>query len=655
MSVELFINGSIIELSDKTNIGLTFQRNNIAELQTRQGNTSNEFSVPKTQSNQIAFENSDNVNSATYFPYRKLDAKITQNGIEIMPEAVASIEEADKNYKVIVNNGVTSFFDLLGEKKLSDLDLSASDHQWSMSSGNVIDFTRDDWRYLLIDWGNNFNGIATSIRANADRLIPVMFVKYLLEKCCSEVGYSVYGSFVDDSKYPRLLYTPDSFFHTEEWLDSKLKRGVIQTNYNLITSDAPLDGSSITTVYNILNTLADPPEMTGAGYLSYTPTENIFGNLSFNCLVEQISVSPDPSFLSFDIIRLSDSSVVATTGDIVADLLFGSILSVSIATGNIMMYPSDTFQFRCTMTYNRISPGITPQVRIYKDGVGQFTPYKEIHYGTAIDMASVYVTTQKNFIKDVLKMYCLNVYVNETTKKVRIDFFNDVKKNIPNAIDWSKKVDMKVIPVLSYSFGNYAQKNNFKWKDNEFVTKGFGDYYFLVDNEKLELESNQLEMLASATESEIKLGGIFCPKIKAIMSSTIEWQKVNNRFLLLDEQNGNVNYYDQSTDSSVTSYQTINLPFCYFKKTGKVDNLGFDDSLIDKHYGTIKGILDRVKYYSVAISPMLNAVDISQLDFNIPIYLDIHFKEFKVNGYFYLNRLENYSGNKNAVAKLLRL
>lgn len=652
MSLELEINGSVVEFSEATRIGLTFQRNTLAELEKRQGNTSNQFKLPKTKRNQIIFENADNVNSSTTLPYRKLSAKMRQAGVEIMPEAVASLETADKFYNLIVNNGVTSFFNLVGDKLLSDLPLSSSDHVWNAT--NAKDFTRSDWRYCLIDWGYNIQTLNTSNIAEVREIIPVMFVKYLLEKICSEIGYTATGSFIDSQQYPRLMYTPDTFTRTAEWKELRENIAEIATDWIFNTSDAPLDGSSITTTRNILNTNNDTDISGGPTGVIYTAPETIHGYLEASFVVEQMTVSPDPIYCAFDIVRVSDGAVMASTGDIAASIIYGDTLAVSLSVLGTLAAGSQ-YQWRMTMEYNRISPGITPQIKVHKSGTCRFIPYPEIIFGTRIDMASIYQTKQVEFIRELLKMKCINVDVNEVTKVIRFDFFNDLTDNIPLAKDWSDKVDLSVQPQLSYTYGNYGQRNNFKWKEHDTVTKGYGDYYLEVNNDKLELVKDQFVMNASATENVIRLAGRQCPKIHGIEASTRVWKRPNNRFLLIDTQTipAGIRYNDGGV---FTGTLTANIPLAYFKKDGKTDNLGFDDSLVETYYSTVKGVLDNVKFYKLAFKPGgLTSADIAALNFNIPIFLNVQYKEHKVNGLFYLNKLENFDGVRSTVGELLRL
>ena len=88
------------------------------------------------------------------------------------------------------------------------------------------------------------------------------------------------------------------------------------------------------------------------------------------------------------------------------------------------------------------------------------------------------------------------------------------------------------------------------------------------------------------------------------------------------------------------------------QKDGKTDSLDFP-SLINENYNVLMGIMEQVKFISAAFK--LNEVDIANLDFTIPIYLDVHYSEININGYFYINKISNFKKNSDTKVDLIRL
>ncbi len=71
----LFINEVELDLGNQT-FALTLQVNDLANVQDRQFNFTNQVEVPKTRRNRIALELSDSVQSFSAIPYRKNKARL---------------------------------------------------------------------------------------------------------------------------------------------------------------------------------------------------------------------------------------------------------------------------------------------------------------------------------------------------------------------------------------------------------------------------------------------------------------------------------------------------------------------------------------------------------------------------------------------------
>ena len=95
---QLIVNGKTLILSDQTRIGITYQANNIGELQNRQGTFTNTFKLPLVRDNIEALELVNQMTSTTVLPYRKLSATYLENGIEIIGNGTATIVSIDSQF-----------------------------------------------------------------------------------------------------------------------------------------------------------------------------------------------------------------------------------------------------------------------------------------------------------------------------------------------------------------------------------------------------------------------------------------------------------------------------------------------------------------------------------------------------------------------------
>src|SRR5215469_15408241 len=95
--LQLYINDQLADLSDDSPVALTFQINNLAEVQNQQGNTSNQFKLPLTQRNRRILGFPDDVAFTTQAPYTQYPAKLVQDGLEIIPYGVAELNQIDQD------------------------------------------------------------------------------------------------------------------------------------------------------------------------------------------------------------------------------------------------------------------------------------------------------------------------------------------------------------------------------------------------------------------------------------------------------------------------------------------------------------------------------------------------------------------------------
>src|ERR1700743_3832842 len=95
--LQLYINEQLVDLNDDSPIALTFQSNNLAEVQNQQGNTSNQFKLPLTQRNRRILGFPDDVAFSSNLPYQKYRAKIVQDGLEIVPYGIGELNGIDQD------------------------------------------------------------------------------------------------------------------------------------------------------------------------------------------------------------------------------------------------------------------------------------------------------------------------------------------------------------------------------------------------------------------------------------------------------------------------------------------------------------------------------------------------------------------------------
>lgn len=638
MSKELYINGSLVELSDQSKIGLTLQANTLSNLQTRQGSFTNSFIVPRTPNNQTVLANSSNVNSSTTIPYKKNGVKYVEDGIEIVQDGFAIVQSFAKGYSVTVYSGNLDFFDLLGESLLSDLDLSDLDHVYDLTTVLASYSNTDGYIYSNID----FRKITSSLSPSNMGRSAFMFVKTLMNRIAASVGYTLQGDLLADDYYINMILTTD-FKHDQAWQDDK-------NSSTSLLAPSPIStviSGSTTTVYNIgfpssgyiAGGLYTVPEQMHAGFSAVIPVQfGVTGSGS------QFADVASMQIVNVTTATILDSDTINPNTDIGAGAERFYTFQVNASSASYS--PGDQIQIRFEQTYSAI--GLYKWSFLagsfYKANVSTgFIPY----LGGSVNVSAIqHNMKQKDFFKGILNMFCAVPQPNVATKVLKIERLNKIQSNIPNALNWSNKIDVKRGFSIAYHDSNYGQSNLLKYTNDEEVVAGIKaspisdtDGEILVNDEVLSKEQTIIQLPFSGTyESRIPYKNddysidAFTPRVLLL-----------GRFFF-NPSTGITTYYPGQDGSG-------------FFNTAIYETLTFNDvpghnSFAD-NYSTIKNIL--VNFKKISTYFHLTAVDIANIDFLTPIYLDVHTADIQVNGFFYLNIVENYKGGESTKCELIRL
>ena len=116
------INGTFLDLRENTRVIFDIATNTIGEVETRQGVTTNEFTVPATKNNRITCG------------CAVLEGSIYFDNVEI-EKGFFKVFEIDENENNIVlkfysNNAI--WFDAIADQSLRDVDLSQFHHKYTV-------------------------------------------------------------------------------------------------------------------------------------------------------------------------------------------------------------------------------------------------------------------------------------------------------------------------------------------------------------------------------------------------------------------------------------------------------------------------------------------------------------------------------------------
>lgn len=635
---QLFINGKEIELSDATRIGVTYQANNLGELRNRQGNFTNTFKVPRTRKNEFNLEHVSIMTSATLVPYRKSEATYIEGGLELISRGEAIIQNSDEKYIYInIVGGNVDLSKAIGDVIVGELYQDDASHLWDFQNVFNSRWGTEYYIYPFIDWRIDINSFYGSPTVDPRQMLPACVVTGLFDRLEQYTGFNFTGSYIESEEHKNMILTPDHFSLNEDFIDDvELKASIAFGSFNL---PVPEGNGYVQSFYPIAMAFNDPSFFNGI----YYPPTNQVGRLRWNAnfVIRQLYDNGGLGFLEFPQTRefWFIAQIKNNSGAVLAEKTFehqiGEVYDldsfipfvIDIQTPEMILLAGEGYFCNIIVWAEQHSNADTIIEFGFSnnDSIFSKSPGTSLVYGNEIRFVDLFRMSAKDVLKDILQLRGVVLQTNSYTREVQFNFFQDLIDNKPIAKDWSDKVDIRS-HNLSFKFGKYGQRNWLRFKANDSVEDNLGDYYFDIDDQTLADEVDVVQLKHSATEEATRYLGSNIPTIEAV-DSLNKWQKPGWRLLQIDRQitTHQVNYNDGTSSVNTTD----SIPFTQFE--------GFNE-LVPKYYEILTDILDRTKVIVLPIK--LDATDIQELDFVIPIFLDV--PELDVNGYFYINKISNY-------------
>jgi hypothetical protein len=618
---ELYINGSLCDLSDFSIIGVTKQANDIGELQNRQGDFTNTFKLPLTQRNILLCGVPNDVQSNSSIPYQILNITYIQNGVTIVTNGRGVIEAVNQFIELSVTAGNTSLSDTIGDITIGEL--FNSTFTWNLT--NVID-TSDYWIFPLIDWRTDIDTYFDTAETDARFMLPCLKIPEFFQRLETYTGFQFDGTFINSSDFNQMVISPSDFVRTAtlevnkatwenngisdiQWLTFLGVGGTgVQSNVVLPKTDTFTNSEFYQTTVPTFQ-----PFTNQVGVLKYTTTINLF---RFGDSNEDKTIS-----IKAYIYNLTTNTLLSfyQTATITTKMNIGNVVNfvISFQTDEMIFLATDEYivNFDVIVQVDNKDSNVRVSIPVTKF---EFQQTKAIIFGSEISFRDLFRMKAKDVLKDVLNLRCLMLQTDNYSNITRLDYFNDIKSKTP--IDWTSKLDVSA-KNISFTFGKYARRNWLRFKNNTNVQDQIGDAYFDVSNDNLEAEKDVIKLSHTATEQRSKFNGVNIPKIKAI-DSGLQWNKPDYRILNVALQPIEVDYTDGTTTTTVTECPVANF-------------IG-GDLILQNYYDSIQSILDKSKVVNLPFR--LSAVDIENIDYLTPIYVECF-------GTFYLNKINAFKGD----------
>jgi hypothetical protein len=473
--VDLYIDNTRADAFNDESISLELSTQNIKDIGKVFGEFSQTFSLPATKTNNGIFKHYYNVDIVGGFDANvRIDAIIEVNTI-IFREGSIELEGLQfKNgepyaYNVTFYGKTASLKDEFGEDQLTDLDLSAYDHDYNITNienglADYVSGTGSTIIYPLISSSHNWYYNSASSDEEIDNihyhsgggghihgvqyydLKPAIKVKAILDAIEADYGITFNSNFFDTADFAKLFM----WCHRKEGYMFKGQRDSYPTQ--------TIDFQSATGSFNLLKDAFEP-----------TTTVPDLGILRLNYNFSFISGSE----VDFSVVRLRDgkSQKIATTRLSTAGSTSGTFILYDLDGGD-----SVYFEFSPPADWG----GGTIQLSCNIEGTEDYAPYTQIFTATTGGLIQTYSTElvvadqmpeQKiiDFLSGLVKMFNLVVtYEGGNTYKIEPldDWYADGTTH-----DFTRYIDTT---EYSANRADLYRRISFKYQETEAL---FGERY----------------------------------------------------------------------------------------------------------------------------------------------------------------------------------
>jgi hypothetical protein len=684
--LQLYINDQLVDLNDDSPIALTFQINNLGEVQNQQGNTSNQFKLPLTQRNRQVLGFPDDIAFTTNAPYQQYQAKLIQDGLEIIPYGIAELNSIEQNNaNITVLSGNVDFFDAI-DGKLYDMGDNTSqwtnygqslvwqpyDHTWNLDNTATSQNKTEGWIYPVVDYGF-INGDDYTPAINVYNLRPGFFIKTAIDLLLKSAGYKGKGSLLADPLYPLLIaqFSNGSFEHGTNYQNQPDTRScTVATNMNVIL-DHPNDSNPSGTLKWDIITSDPSKQFTGSIRFVSAQTNSILVTVTFPHVRMYGKITgKHPTHLSMNVVtHTASGDNTPASVDFTWDM--GAWQRTSGDGGNIKGYVDIYNTVVSCQTELSAGESIDINYTWLGDNPSSFVIYQgatftvqsqnqNVQFGQPIQCERIFPDiSQKDLLKDTLQRFGIICQTDNATKTVSFNSLKDIINNIPIAKDWSSKC-LNQGKQVNYKLGNYAQVNYMKYKEDEHVLPlNFANAQINVNDTTLAATADLFQSQFAPTLNRPYFTGTIA-QIQMIdnTSDSSDFSISVSPRILIDQktrlpQGKPVTFTDGTRN--VVINDTISTP--YFYKPDGAYNLCFGDmpgttnvplpGLKTKYYPELQKVLSQTK--KVVRYLLLTPRDTLELDLLIPIYLQ------QDSTYYYINKIDSWRKGQPCKVELVKL
>lgn len=623
MTYELYINDVLCDLTQDETLTLVYQSPIFSELDNIQSNRSYNISLPMTENNMRAIEHAQRTDVDSTAPYKRLPARLYQDGVALFDKGVAVITSIADTIDVTLTWGNVDNFQTLFDADMSDLadtlyDMELGNIAWDENIKRVTPPNHQDLGYFYVDFG-------MGVDAKPQYKHPCIGLDKVIEAIETYNGIKIsdkarlYGH----GDYPDLV----PLVSDNGDVNSNESEAAIITPGFYRTSHTP-SFFQIAWRRELSHVISDPRGIATEiyGYDEYIKVKSqdwvyisikeAIGDTFRVEITRAENVSDFPPYLTFEIFGFAFGK---HNGQIIYSQISQSKIGRTYLFNNIneKIYIGDK---DIDYLYFRI---YIPEGYKIESLDSQFFPnwiftiyldWPDLVYPTLFPVApNLPDMSQGDFISALLAREGLFAYADlEEPDTIRLMSADDIvaKLNKSDFVDWSGKVilnDSRRVDMPNgseFEIEDYAQKNTLDY-DNDDDVKAKTEGVITIENEKLERENEAVSLPFSASDNTSE-NGIECAIIRMFSTSAsdrIDYTEPSPRILTQNE-------YKPETDGQTGEYVGIFTREQYF---------GGEQGIVATKYKTLQDILRRFRM--ITVNARLSPVDLRQLDYTRPVYI----------------------------------
>lgn len=559
MKEELYIKGESVDLGD-SEITLNFKSNLLRDISKITASNSYTIKLPRTNKNIRLLDFPDVAGHESYMMRDYFNAEYYRNGVKLFDAKAVLISCSEDGFDVALTWGMSEkFIQLMNDDKSIQ---EFADMALPWNSSTTYDNGLVDGQ---LSHGYIRHNAGIDVDSNRDKIFihPSVNCMRLLEEIASYYGLTMdWGSY---KQYIELLYLP-------------LISQKANPKYNYYFAEIKLEypGTPNTVVKYVQTNMT-------LGIYNHVMGLTIHLNGSGNYRIEsnvKTKNSANPIYLLID---KDNNNIYSSAFTYDGNYMYS--FNKEYLTEEKDLYLHIDFQSQIDESYNNY-------IKITDIELNDEAQY-HTYYPIGSNLPDISVV---DFIKQICWLFGLFAIKSDTG--VSFISVNKIIDNKNKAVDWSKKL----VPTgwtakeTSYTFGDFAQKNYFRYEENENAKSADG--YMVVQNKTLDYEKDLLKLPYTAGGDNGDMRAV--PYFKwSEDGTTVELEDCGDRIMQLV-----ISFDSQGKEDA-------RLDFSDLKFQNRVSRFGlsFYQDLIKSPFM----IKDTFR---------LTEIDLKNIDYTIPVYIE---------------------------------